>query len=455
MDGQFLDMVLAYACRDIDFLRQYGHLLSTEDFGSRDAEGFAEREIIAGVILESWRRFQEPIGENLATALKAAVHRLRVPNSRREKVASHARRIFHTRLDSPDTVADSLIELKRTGLLSRSLDEILEAHAAGTLTLEDFASAIQRTEMLSAQLAPPATLYNLSDAVEARIDKRLLTDKRSRGYYTYIDPLDELLVAPPKKGFFCLLVAMLKAGKSTFLTHITAAAALQGAKTIYITLEDEKDLVEDRLDAWMSGIRYHDLSESAPSVRDAVKRFHRMTRGRIKVVDGTASSWRARDVDALYMRERANGYEVDAMILDYLMEVEADKEYREFRWKMDEITRNLRRGAKRRNYLLWSAHQSSVSDETISAREIKASHVAEDRGLLRKVNLGIGLGKGEYVLEEQHRDRRALFVNIIASKYTKQGVGANIVGALDRGRIYEAELTSYYADRAAVEAEQP
>ena len=455
MDAQFLDEVLAYACRDIEFLRHYGHLLSVEDFGNRDAVGFAEREIIAGVILDNWKRFQEPIGANLSTALKAAVQRLRVPNSRREKIAYHAKRIYQTRLDSPDTIADSLIEMKRTGLLSRSLDEILEAHAAGTLSLEDFAAAIKKTEMLSAQLAPPATLFNMSENLEARIEKRLLTDTRSRGYYTYIDPLDELLVAPPKKGFFCILVALLKSGKSTFLTHITAAAALQGAKTIYLTLEDEKDLVEDRLDAWMSGIRYHDLSESAPSIRDAVKRFHRLTRGRIKVVDGTASSWRARDVDALYMRERANGFEVDAMILDYLMEVQAEKEHREMRWKMDEIARSLRQGAKRRNYLLWSAHQSSVSAETLAAREINASHVAEDRGLLRKVNLGIGLGRGEFVLEEQHRDRRALFVNIIASKYTQQGVGANIVGALDRGRIYEADLTDYYADRAAVEAEQP
>lgn len=451
MDGEFLDALLGYMCHDPAFCRSYGHLFDLEDFTTRAAADHAEREITAGLILDNWRRFKEPIGEQLKAAIQGAAKKNRLPDTRRAKLFAYARRVFSGSRTAPDSIAERYVAFKREAQLGRILDDTLEKHAAQELTVANFGAQVEKLLNLEARLAPPAALFNDEEAMENRLKAREKF-QHARGYWTLIDGLDDLLEAPPRKGYFCLALALAKFGKSTFLSHITIAGAIQGAKVMYITLEDSEDIVEARHDAIISGVKLKELHTSTDKVRKANKRFWANVHGRIKIIDGTGASWKVADVEALYLRERDMGFDADIVVVDYYLELDSVQQHREFRWKSDEISRDLRRFAAKRKVLLWTAHQSSINADTMQAKEMGMDKAAEDRGLVRKVHLMIGMGKGDLDMTGSPGYQKNVYLNITASKFTQSGCGVNIITDYSRALFYDAEETQR-RERAALIAQ--
>lgn len=440
MDGEFLDALLGYITHDIAFCRAYGHLFDLEDFATRAAADHNEREIVAGIILENWRRFKEPIGEQLKAAVMDAARKHRLPDSRRAKLLHYGRRVFNSARTAPDSIAERYLEFKKEALLGRILDDTLEKHAAQELTIKAFGAQVEKLLHLEARLAPPAALFNDAEAMEDRLRARE-NFQHTQGYWTLIDGLDDLLETPPRKGYFCLALALAKFGKSTFLSHIAIAGVIQRAKVLYITLEDDRGIVEARHDAIISGVKLRELGRNTAKVRSANKRFWANVRGRLKIVDGTGSSWKVSDVEALYLREKEQGFDADIVIVDYYLELDSVQQHREYRWKSDEISRDLRRFAAKRNVLLWTAHQSRIDADTMTAKEMGMGNSAEDRGLARKVHLMLGFGQGDLDMAGAPSHVHNIYVHIAASKFTPSKVGCNIITDYSKALFYDAEET--------------
>lgn len=451
MDGEFLDALLGYVTHDPAFCRSYGHLFDLEDFTTRAAADHTEREIVAGLILDNWRRFKEPIGEQLKTAVQAAAKKNRLPDSRRAKLFNYARRVFSGARTAPDSIADRYLAFKREAVLGRILDDTLEKNAAGELTVAGFGAQVEKLLNLEARLAPPAAVFNDAEAMEQRLRNRE-NFRHEAGYWTLIDGLDDLLETPPRKGYFCLALALAKFGKSTWLSHIGIAGVMQGAKVMYITLEDSADIVEARHDAIISGVKLKELHANTDKVRKANKRFWANVRGRLKIIDGTGSNWKVADVEALYLRERDMGFDADIVIVDYYLELDSVQQHREFRWKSDEISRDLRRFAAKRNVLMWTAHQSAINADTMGAKEMGMDKSAEDRGLARKVHLMIGMGQGNLDMTGAPGYQKNVYLHIAASKFTQSNVGCNVITDYSRALFYDAEETQR-RERAALIAQ--
>lgn len=440
MDGEFLDALLGYMCHDPLFCRHYGHLFDLEDFSTRAAADHTEREIVAGLIIENWRRHKEPIGDQLKTACQAAAKKNRLPDSRRMKLFNYAMRVFKGARTAPDSIAERYLTFKREAILGRILDDTLEKHAMQELTVAGFGKQVEKLQNLEARLAPPSAVFNDDEEMEDRLRRRE-NFHHKRGYWTMIDGLDELLESPPRKGYFVVALALAKFGKSTWLSHIAIAGCIQGAKVLYLTLEDAKDIVEARHDAIISGVRLRELHENTDKVRKANKRFWANVRGRLKIIDGVGSNWKVSDIEAMYLREADAGFKADIVVLDYYLEVDSVENHREFRWKSDEISRDLRRFAARRDVLLHTAHQSAINADTMAAKEMNMDKLAEDRGLARKVHLLIGMGQGDLDMTNAPKYQRNIYLHIAASKFTPSGVGCNIITDFSRALFYDAEET--------------
>jgi len=440
MDEDFLDSLLGYICFDPAFCRAYSHLFDMEDFTTRALDNSAQREIVAGVVLENWRRYTEPVGEQLKAAVIAAAKRNRLPDTHRNKLVLYAKTIYSRPRTAPDSMGARFLEFKREALLGRMLDEVVERNAVQDLSIQSFGSIVEKIQVLEARLSPPARTFNDAEAMEDRFRQREQTH-RTTGYWTLIDGLDDLMEISPKKGYFCMGLALAKYGKSTFLSHIGIAGCIQGARVLYLTLEDSRDIVEARHDAIISGVPLKELGKYTDRVRQANKRFWSNVRGKLKIVDGTGERWSVSDVQALYLRERDQGFDADIVIVDYFFELEPVGHYKEFRFRSDEISRDLRLFAAKRNVLLWTAHQSAINADTMKAKEMTMDKLAEDRGLARKVHLLIGMGQGEWDMSSYHKHQKCIHLYISASKFCPSGVGCNIITDYSRALFYDSEET--------------
>lgn len=449
MEADFLDALLGYVCHDLAFCKAYGHLFTMEDFTNRAVINHAEREIVAGIILENWRRHKEPIGDQLRTAVQEAAKRHRLPDTRRAKLLGFAKRVHEGQRTAPDSLAERFLEFKRTSLLQQILDDTLERHTTGELTLEIFRQQVEKVSTLEAQLAPPSGTFDMAEELEARLSARE-QHRKTKGFWTLIDGLDELMRQPPRKGYFCMALGLAKFGKSTFLSHVGLAGVIQGGRVLYLTLEDQKEICEARHDSIISGIPLDDLKNHTERVRNANRRFWGSVRGRLKIVDGVGSDWTSDDIDALILRERENGFDPDMVIVDYFLELEAIQKHKEFRWRSDEISRSLRKVAGKRNVLMWTAHQSAINADTMAAREMTMDKLAEDRGLARKVHLLIGFGQGDWDLGDVPTYVKCIHLYISASKFTPSNVGCNIVSDFSRAVFYDAEATARQVRREAI-----
>lgn len=450
MDSDFLDLLLACAIQDTSFLRRWGHLYAIEDFVIRDVPGYENREKVAAVVIDHWKRYGEAVGEQLRGKLLQACKGRRMNPLKMQEVMGYGKRLKETPVAITDSIGERFVELKRAALLHRTLDSLLEKHGVGELNPNSFAQSIGEFQKLEARLRPsPLTLDNAQD-LQQRLHRRSI-QSRQRGYWTGIDGVDAIMGTPAVKGYFCVVLGLAKFGKSTCLTYLALSAAMQGARVLYLTLEDAKDLQEQRHDAVISGVPYRELAARRDDVYRANRRFWSMVMGRVKIVDGTESVWRVSDIDALITREKDAGFVPDVVVIDYYMEIEADGHHKEYRWKSDEISRALRRMATHQDVLLWTAQQAAINADTMGAREVTMAHLAEDRGLARKVHLLIGMGNGDWNSEDLPKGIRSVYFHVAASKFCPMGSGVNVMADYNRALIYDADATNQRVKQAEYE----
>src|SRR6267142_853695 len=173
-DIEFQKILLSFICRDRIFLKETGYLLSPDDFKSVHRSGSNELYVIAKLAFEHWQKTREPIGPLLRTFVIDSADDKKLGDKPTEKLLTIVKEINDTKRDiiSVDSVAEKVIQFKKTRLKKKAVENAVELLEKGQLTDEEwFRIARDAVEQFSKRKYE-STDYLLD--YEARIKRREL-----------------------------------------------------------------------------------------------------------------------------------------------------------------------------------------------------------------------------------------------------------------------------------------
>jgi hypothetical protein len=435
-DPDFQQNLVAFLCRDRNFLKQCAHLLEPDDFKPRKPGEPIEIWVVASKALDFYEKYREPIEGMLRTEILDHCRKTNAGDKSKHRLLTLVEQIQKNhRMIAVDALAEKVIDYKKERLKKQMINEMVDLQERGKLTDEKWMEKCYSAIKTFGKMGYEASDY--FSGLENRIRMRGIHDTAHRYPYFLIDPLDEIIKGPGR-GHLAIFLAYLGVGKSVALNWMTIAYVLQGLNVMYVTLEDPVEEVENRFDAAITELPTKRLSEFPKKIRIRFDRFLRLLRTRLKIVDGTEGGFSVARIDEIWEQERSKGFTADATIIDYDDEIKAPQKKEERRFEFADIYRELRRFAARRQQIVWSAAQTGRKTEKM--RIITSGATAEDISKVRKCRLAIGIGQGDW-----GDDSRYLYV--AKNNFGRQFVGRNIMGDFERTIFYDRVATAKREDK--------
>jgi replicative DNA helicase len=410
------------------FLKTVCHDVSASDFPDRS------EQIVADIALKFWEDHNEPVGGLLRSDAEDAARHLRLSPDDRKKLRELVDEIQGGKMELVPVRAleDRVMAIRRDTFFEHALEEIItaqEKNVLSTATLETIVEKAQR-ELADRVFISSDYLGEL----EKRIKRRGLKSEADSYPLLMIDELDEKICAIGR-GMFAIFVGPYSSGKSLYLLYVALAYAMQGLNVMFITLEDPKDILENRMDSCMTGIPMSRLHKLPNRLRRRFEEMRSLVRGRIKIVDATEGGFTISKCEKLWEQERADGFTADAVFIDYDEEIECEKKFtgemfrkREF----EEIYKRIRRFAKKLDIIVWTAAQTKRG--TVGKRVISGDDIGEDISKAKKSFLAIGIGTDPDMENKKH-------LYVIRHRLDKSRFGVDVMTDFGSAIAYDAEQT--------------
>lgn len=429
-DDNFLDALVSLLISDKAFAKNFSGMLDSDDFKARtEALHSNDRWVIASKALDHWEKFREPAGKLIVPDLKQYAKLARLSDIKTKKILKLATRYLESRPPA-NSIGEKVIEFKSQVLKANAIDEMLELQTGGMLTEEKWAEIAHKALQVPIDGMPQTDFFN-------KLTDRNLRRLRSGGVvypYLMIEPLD-CLVRTIAKGQVGMVMAPWKGRKSLMLLWIALAYTLQNLRVVHYTLEDPLTVVEDRLDSIITRIPTKMLADQTAITARRFPRFKRFVSNNLRLVDATGEKGLSiaqvgSDID--YMRE--NGFDPDAVIIDYDDEIIPVRKNQDRRFEFAEIYRHMRKLASTKDLLLWTAAQTNSNGE--GKKILVGKDLAEDVSKARKVACCIGIGAADTEWGENSN-----YLQVVAHKNDVQHVGCHIMGNPERAIFYDHNRT--------------
>ena len=434
-DQEFQKILLGFICRDRQFLKDTGYLLSPDDFKPISKSDDRSIWTIAKLALEHYNKTREPIGPLLRILTVDHADNIKLGEKQTEKLLDVVNEINedHREIISVDTVAEKVIQYKKTRLKKLAVERAMGLMEKGELTDDAWLNICQQGVQTFSSIRNDVIDY--FDEYEERIKRREYRERVVKYPLTLIDPLDSE-VRTITRGQSGVILALLKYGKSTFGLWFAVAYAFQGIDSLLFTLEDGEEITTNRLDAMLTGMFINELNENSEKFRRKFKRIRRFIHGKIRIIDGTGGGYSVARMEDTYEKFRNQGFTAGASFCDYDEEVDPPVKYGKDpsarRLELSDIHREYRRFIARRGLLGWMLAQTNRKAE--DRKWITLGMVGEDISKIKKTHCCVGIGAGDW-------GENSRFVQIVASKTDKQHVGWNIMTDYSRGIAYDREAT--------------
>lgn len=443
MDRALRLQLLRAACTDRAFLKDNWHLMSPEMFPEKE-----EARIVEAAI-GFYSRYETPIG----ALLQSEVEELGETNGHRrlgDEGRRKLRELFDTiqngklELVSARALSHRLGVLKRSSFYEQALEQAIAAHGKGELTAQFFSDLVERADKELRQTKLITHDYLSDGELAARLQRRAEWDTKNvpmlfiDGFDAKVRALDRcelgMVMAPPAGG------------KGLALIHFDIAYATQGWNVWHITLEDPRRLVENRLDAAITGLSLKRLNAKSDLLQRRFARRKSRFRGNIRITDGTDGGYTITRIEREWEEMARGGFRADVITIDYDDEIECEVAYKgdsARRFEFAEIYRRLRRLAKKTNSIVWTAAQPGKQAEDM--RVITGKQIAEDYSKIRKVFLCLTVGSVpnfphvKFLYVAKHREDRSHF-------------GTEIVTDYGRGKFYDSVATAQWQAARKAEA---
>jgi hypothetical protein len=394
-DPNFVDELIVLVVHDRSFLRDHSHILSLDDFAPTVNTAPTERWYTAGIALEFWKTYQHPVGRYLRTQVMDFCKERNLSERATKSLQAYTDKIIRMARTpvATEAVSERLKKFKSEKAMWDATGRIMDAMKNHTLTV-DFWQEITHAAVEQSN-GDGETVIDYFEGAEDRIARRKEFISARLHPRLMIDQYDERFRGI-SFGHMGVIMAPYGRGKSLMFSHISVAYALQDLNVLFFTLEDKLSDVEDRLDASITHIPVLYLKHYESQFRARFNYYRRLIRSKIKVVDGTDGGMTIARIEAIFEREKNNGFRADAILVDYDDEIQParhnrdGKRYEEFK----EIYRDFRGVLARTQSIGWTASQSGRGTENLKV--IGGKHVADDIGKMRKATQVISLGQGEW-----------------------------------------------------------
>ena len=340
------------------------------------------------------------------------------------------------------------------------------------LLMEDLSSELQKNDPLSAELAianynrvehitgeGTSMLHDTQDVIGAFMDEEELLFRMPGAFGTVAGDFN--------RGDFVAFIAPMKRGKTFMLWYAAEIAMNAGCKVVFFTLEMTKKQMIRR--AWKSmlgqpktdmeiTIPYFSVAEEDPvkyevlerteerkaldpnKIERMQKKLRRLMRsGDVRIIQLSGYSATVSDLEAhLDTLSHYDNFVPDVVVVDYAdLLAPSKKAGNEYRHKLDDVWKGLRRVSQERNVLTITASQSNK--ESID-RDMKQGDVAEDIRKIAHVTSAIALNQKK---EEQHKG--ILRVSQMAIREGRQCYSqAVLLQCLDIGKICIDSILQIY-----------
>ncbi len=428
-DPAFQDYLVTLLCYDVKFLNECSYLLEANDFKPlRGIPNGRARWVIADRALEYYQKYHEPVGKLLRADVLDYARTLGMGVRQIGELKNYVDVLKKLKVVGPDAIAEKVTRYKRERIRAQVIQDLVELQAGGQLTDEKW---FELSRKATAEPAGQTHITDYFEGLEERMERRKHNSARNRVPVLFIDPLDSMVrsIGPGQLG---LVIAPFKRGKSLMLLWIALAYVLQRLNVLFVTLEDARVEVEDRIDAAISKVPLNRLSENPRTLKRRFARFRRMVRAQLKIVDGTQGGISVARLEQIVLDLRDQGFRVDAILVDYDEELVAVKHQKDKRFELADIYRDYRQMAARLNLLAWIASQTQRNTEDMKI--LSGDRIAEDISKIRKATMAISLGKGDWGEE-------SIYLWVAAHKHDVQHVGCNIMTDRSRMLIYDRDRT--------------
>lgn len=430
MDRNLRLQILRAAVRDRAFLKQAWHDVRPSDFQER------EEALVAQASVSFYEKFEEPVGILLQSEVDSL--RVKVPMGAEavKKLKDLIKSIQGNEMElvSVKALVARVKALKRTSFYEEAVEEVITAHEKDELSADVLMALVERANKELNTAVVIARDYFSEEELERRI-KRRANWEQHKFPLLMIQPLDIRMQAVGR-GHFAIWMAPPSGGKGLALLHTACAYALQKLKVLHISLEDPRELVENRLDSALTGLPLSKLQYLPRRLRKRFAKVKKQVRGQLHLVDGTDGGWTVTRIERLWEQEKQNGFTADVIIVDYDDEIECEKQFKgesAKRMEFAEIYRRLRKLAKSTDSIVWTAAQTSKG--SVGRKVITGRDIAEDFSKIRKVFLAIAIGK-----DPDEEDVRYLYV--VKNRQDKMGFGVEIVSNYDAAVFYDIDASS-------------
>ena len=213
-----------------------------------------------------------------------------------------------------------------------------------------------------------------SDDPTERITRRNSED--GERFLLGIPELDSVIQGLRRRQIGVWLSQRSSAGKSAALIHLAKFFVLQGKQVLFITMEDTKEDLEDKLDMAVSGAHTEDLVDG-DRIRTAMKRWFRRG-GRVHIAEFPSSKVSELRAYAGYLAQVHN-FVPDAILVDYadlcLSENAGDNSYT----TGDVVYTQLGKWAKEEDCVIWTASQSgkAAMEAVVADQQHAAGSIAK------------------------------------------------------------------------------
>lgn len=428
-DEHFQDLLVALLCYDRAVLRKTALFLSGDDF--KPVAGVPHgraRWIVADRALSYYKKYHEPLAKLLRAELLRYSSDIGLGARQVAELEDYIGFLQGKKRVGAEAITDQVVAYKRDRIRAATLQEMVELQSAGQL---DDSRWLELTRKVVGTRVDGVETTDYFAGVEARIERRQYAGIQCVIPLFFIEPLD-VLVRGIGKGQLGLVLAPTARGKSLCLVWIAIAYTLQRLNVLLITLEDPMTELEDRLDSAISGVPIAVLSERTKTVRRRFRRFRRLLRTRLKLIDGTEGGMSVAQMEQCLLRERERGFVADAVIVDYDDEIVPEHKYKERRFEFADTYRALRRLGSQHGVIVWTASQTQRNTERLKI--LGGGRVAEDISKVQKASMAISLGQGEW-------GEDSLYLWVAKHRFDRQHVGCHIVSNRARMLIYDSERT--------------
>jgi hypothetical protein len=438
-DSSFQDKLVTLLINDHQTLRNCAALLSPDDFKPiAGVPNGRARWLVAERALEYYEKHQEPLGSLVRADVLEYATQINMGAMQTNELREYIKELALIKPTSPDALVHKVINYKSYLLKKTVLEEMSELQSQNELTDEKWQEFSNK--VLNVNSLATAETINYTQTLETRIARRLTDTKRVRSPWTFIDPLDSILHRTVGPGQLGLILAPYKRGKSSMLLWLASALAYQRYNVLFITLEDTKDVVEDRLDSIISAIPLKSLTGKPKTLRRKFERYKNFVQAQIEIYDGTSGGVTIQIIERIISTCRNKGFIPNALIVDYDEEIEPSKGFKEKRFETDEVYRGLRRLCAKHHLVGWTAAQTQRN--TRGLKIITGDKVAEDIGKAKKVTCCISMGQGDWTDE-------SIYLWVAASKIDRMNIGVTIIPDMERSLVYDGEATSRVAKQQA------